>query len=108
MLKLWDVATWREARTLQLNGSVAAQAIRISLGGRHVFFGERNNIRQLDIETGREVRTFRGHKDEVRAIALALDGRIFASGGHDGTLKIWDVATGRVLKTIVHDRGISV
>jgi WD40 repeat protein len=40
-------------------------------------------------------RVLTGHADTVNAVAVAPDGSWLASGGSDGTLRIWDVATGR-------------
>jgi len=40
-------------------------------------------------------RALTGHADTVNAVAVAPDGSWLASGGSDGTLRIWDVATGR-------------
>ncbi len=43
-----------------------------------------------------------GHADAVQAVALSPDGRFAVSGSADGTLKFWDVATGRVIYTSYH------
>ncbi|KAL0127470.1 hypothetical protein PUN28_005626 [Cardiocondyla obscurior] len=43
---------------------------------------------------------FKGHTDMVRSITIERDGQFIASGGDDMTLKIWEVSTGRCLKTI--------
>lgn len=39
-----------------------------------------------------------GHRDAVFAIALSKDGKQLASVSSDGSLKLWDVATGKVLR----------
>jgi WD40 repeat protein len=39
--------------------------------------------------------TLRGHPTEVVALAFSPDGRMLVSGGMDGTLRLWEVATGR-------------
>jgi RNA polymerase sigma factor (sigma-70 family) len=42
--------------------------------------------------TGKEVRTFLGHRGEVRTLAFNADGRFIASGASDSTVLIWDLA----------------
>ena len=39
-----------------------------------------------------------GHRDAVFSIALSKDGKLLASGSSDKTVKLWDVATARVIR----------
>jgi len=41
-----------------------------------------------------------GHEGQVECVTLAPGGSIIASGGQDKTIKLWDVATGKELRTI--------
>ncbi|XP_023546869.1 ribosome biogenesis protein BOP1 homolog isoform X1 [Cucurbita pepo subsp. pepo] len=41
---------------------------------------------------------FRGHKDAVMSISTEANGQWIASGSLDGTVRIWEVETGRCLK----------
>lgn len=43
--------------------------------------------------------TFAGHSRETWTVDYSPDGRYLASGSDDGTMKVWDVATGRELDT---------
>ena len=38
--------------------------------------------------------TFEGHIDGVRSVAFSPEGSTLASGSGDGTVRLWDVATG--------------
>ena len=42
-----------------------------------------------------------GHGAVVRSVAFSPDGNTLVSGGANGTIKLWDVATGRELSTFV-------
>jgi WD40 repeat protein len=39
-----------------------------------------------------------GHRDQVFSIALSKDGKFLASGSSDKTVKLWDVATAKVVR----------
>ncbi|HZY86940.1 MAG TPA: protein kinase, partial [Gemmataceae bacterium] len=49
--------------------------------------------------TGHRVRTFRGHTGWASSACASADGRWALSGSADGTLKLWEAATGRCLQT---------
>ena len=41
-----------------------------------------------------------GHAEYVRSVAFSPDGKLFASGSNDNSVKIWDVASRRELRTL--------
>ncbi|KAM7210635.1 hypothetical protein V8F06_013974, partial [Rhypophila decipiens] len=45
------------------------------------------------------LQTFEGHKDWVESVAFSPDGQRVVSGSGDGTVKIWDAASGSCLQT---------
>ena len=94
-IKLWDVATGRELRTLAGLTSVA-----FAPDGRTVAApAGKKTVRLWDVATGRELRVFTGHSEDVLSVRFAPDGRTLASAGGDG-IRLWDVATGRALRTL--------
>jgi WD40 repeat protein len=46
-----------------------------------------------------------GHSGEAQAVAFSPDGRTLASASMDDSIKIWDAATGREVRTILGHRG---
>jgi WD40 repeat protein len=44
--------------------------------------------------------TLSGHTGEVLSVAFAPDGKTLASGSADNTVKVWDAATGTLLRTL--------
>ncbi len=45
----------------------------------------------------------KGHDRRVNAVAASENGRLALSGGQDGTVRLWDLATGKVLRRDPHD-----
>lgn len=54
-------------------------------------------VRLWERETGKLLRECEGHEATVRWIAFAPDGKSLATGDVDGTVRLWDVATGKEL-----------
>ena len=45
-----------------------------------------HTVKLWDAETGKEKKAWKGHKDEVRSLSFAADGRSFVSGGKDAAV----------------------
>ena len=60
-------------------------------------------VRLWDVQSGRLVRTLKGHTYWVHSVAFAPDGRLLASGSNasnDETVRLWDAQTGALLRTL--------
>lgn len=79
-----------------LPDSPAVHSVAFDGAGRSVALGRAPGYVQLwDLHTGQRLRSFVGHGAPVSAVSLA-GGRLL-SAGLDGTVRVWDAATGSVL-----------
>ncbi len=103
-IKLWDVASGWELRTLG-GHSDWVQSVAFSPDGRVLASGSTDHtIKLWDVASGRELRTMRVNirysNGSVNSVAFSPDGRVLASGIDDHRIKLWDVASGRELRTL--------
>jgi WD40 repeat protein len=103
-LSVWDVATGKELRHCPCEHGSGSHAL--APDGKTLAVGTYTNdptvvaIHLRDADTGRVLQECRGHAGWVRSLAFAADGRTLVSGSHDGTVRFWDVATGKELRRI--------
>ena len=53
-----------------------------------------------DTASGRELHRLAGHRDFISTVAWDPTGDLLATGSHDGTVKLWDAATGDLKATL--------
>jgi WD40 repeat protein/tRNA A-37 threonylcarbamoyl transferase component Bud32 len=101
-VRVWDLATGKETFAVPAKkwGGTAA----LSPDGRRLITadgtGEETEIKAWDLATDQQVFACRGHKDGILDLAFRPDGQVFASASADGTIKLWDTATGQERRTI--------
>jgi WD40 repeat protein len=98
-LKLWEVLTGTELRTLKHSSPVQSLAFSPD-GSTLASGGDDNTVKLWNVSTGTELRTFKGHSDWVTSVAFSPDGKTMASGSADNTVKLWDTSTGTELRTL--------
>ena len=92
---LWDVDTGRLSRVLEVDASVTSVAfnpngVQLAVG---LWGGDGGNVIFWDLTTGRRSPAAGGHRIATRAVAYSPDGKTLASGGWDGTVKLWNTET---------------
>jgi WD40 repeat protein/serine/threonine protein kinase len=100
-VRLWDVASGREAATLRGHKS-SILSVAFSPDGRMLAtagWWDDCTVRLWDVAGGREAATLR-HRGGLRSVAFSPDGRVLATAGWDGAVRLWDVAGGRETATL--------
>jgi PQQ-like domain len=105
-VRVWSLETGKEERALTAPGKFCTAAFDIE--GKRAAIGGWGEVRAWDLDTGKPIGRY-SRKDalvhRVSGIAFSPDGLLLVSGGEQGDIKCWEVATGRMLFTIRGYRG---
>jgi RNA polymerase sigma factor (sigma-70 family) len=87
-LKVWDIAAAREL--VAVDRIPGVQAVVLSADGKTVVTADRSGrICWRDLDSGVERDSLHAHAGPVFGLALAPQGDLLATGGADGSVKVW-------------------
>jgi WD40 repeat protein/serine/threonine protein kinase len=94
---VWEVAT---GRLLLHWGPKHANdfftSVEFAPQGRDIAVASDRNVDLREL-TGGDVRfSFGGHTEKIQSVAFASEGRLLATGGDDGSVRLWSAGTGRM------------
>jgi WD40 repeat protein len=98
-LKIWDTATGKEIRTIRDPGpehevpvlSVTADGKKL-LAWVHDAKDGVELIEVYDLASSKRLESYSAHERPLASLAYSADGELAATGGVDGTVRIWEVA----------------
>jgi WD40 repeat protein len=64
-------------------------------------YSDENWIYLWNVNTGKLIKTLKGHKDPVRCVAFSPDGKFLASGDENKLIFVWDLRTGKKISTLI-------
>lgn len=97
-LRTWNVAKGEELMQWKAHEHPAIHRVGFSNDGKAVFSCcEDGTVFQWDPTTGKEVREFKSHSVGVKSLAVSADNKQLLTAGSDATLRLFEVATGKVL-----------
>jgi WD40 repeat protein/serine/threonine protein kinase len=108
MIRLWDGHTGRLLRTIPAHGH-RIFSLAFSPDGERLASGSVDTfLRIWNVRTGERLHSWVPHGGDVSNLAFGSDGRLLASGGgkkitgeqHNSEVKIWDAASGQMLRVL--------
>ncbi|CAN5554036.1 hypothetical protein BH10ACI2_BH10ACI2_08610 [soil metagenome] len=107
----WVLVTAQNAaETLKLellNGHSGGNvlAIAVSRDGKYALTGSSDQTAILwEVATGRQLRRFAGHVDQVSSVAFTGDARYVLTASYDKSTRLWETATGKQVRVFVENR----
>ena len=77
-----------------------AQCGALSPNGTLLALGETERIGLWNTRTKRLLKRFEGHVENVTSVAFSPNAQFVVSGGRDGTVRLWEVASGREVRQL--------
>lgn len=98
-VKLWDISSGNELRTLE---GPTIELLVFSRDGKFLAGGGYEGDMELwDARSGTKPQALKGHLERVRSLAFSPNSEYLVSGSDDSTLKIWGVNSGKELATLI-------
>jgi WD40 repeat protein len=57
-------------------------------------------VNLIDVETQQRKQTVAGHSDQITSISVSSSAKAFITGSFDGTVRLWDLSSGKCNQTI--------
>jgi WD40 repeat protein len=105
-LRLWDVASGAEWRTLTGHTRWVDRIVWFPDGKRALSHSCDDSFRLWDIPSGREIRRWDGGKERALVAGVSSDGKLLLTWGYgaldlnEAQFKVWDVNTGKLLRSL--------
>ena len=104
LISTWDVATGKKTRESAAGFATSIHGLAYAADGKTLVSGETltdgtDAVVVRDSSTLKVLRTLRGHGMHANAVRTT-PGRLLLSASGDGTIRVWDTATGRLIRTI--------
>ncbi len=103
-IRYWDLAAGKQIRLFGEHHN-GYWSLAFSADGRQVIAGG-DKVYLFDLKTGNIVHAMTGHEQTVWGTLLMADGKRAISGAWDQSIRVWDTATGKSMRSFKNVRGM--
>lgn len=100
-VKVWDFEKGEQARTIQAHGKQVTRLLFVGKKAEFITAGGDNQVKMFNATNGGTTKAFPGATDFVYAIGTNPEGTIVAAGGQDGIARVYNGASGALLKALL-------
>ena len=93
------VFTWEGQNQILISGSCDREILKFRDLNKSYSYNPQKSYWQC-------VANFNSHTSVIDSIAISPDGKTLASASHDNTIKLWDIASGKVFKSINNKQSV--
>jgi hypothetical protein len=112
VVRVWDTATGALLNEIDADGIFLMESFfhgdysfAFTPDGRMVAAAGKRDVVFWEVRSGREARRFRVGGKGIQALTFSRDGKSFYCGGGDNTLQLWDIASGKRLRSWDYFKG---
>jgi WD40 repeat protein len=98
VVRLWNVAVNREVAVLRHEADEPHTAI-FTKDGRSLVTASANQVRVWNLWGSGDKLILAGHRSSITDVAFHRAGQLLASAGTDQTVRLWDLGTGRLIRS---------
>lgn len=98
-IKLWDLKTNQFLNTFLAN-SGKVYAVAFSNDGQTLVSGDSSSLKTWNVSTGLRTHIMTGNTQLINRVKISPDGQIAIAASDDRTIKVWHLASGKLLATL--------
>jgi WD40 repeat protein len=102
-IRVWDPDTGKLLHEFHATGLSSRRnsdrTLAFTPDGRTIAAGVGADVCFWDVQSGREVRRFRGQGDDLLVLTFSRDQKTFCCGGSNNKLHQWDIASGKLVRS---------
>ena len=110
-IKLWDITTGKEIKTLKGNSNGITSLRFLPDGKTIISVSYDGTVKQWNVVTGKEIKTYKlqvdSNSNQGHSIKLSFDGKTITFTSFDRTVKQWNSSTGKEIASFQGPFGMS-